>query len=398
MPREIKVFSMSFLDLLCCALGGVILLSLLMILSMQQVASEAVKQTYFDCSAVVWVDFSASQDRFVKKGKTLVEGQKLNLDAVDSDGLREEVRQLDFGIQILYHPLFGGNSGIEVRELGRRNSKLDVHLVEAGNGGLVRVPGLHGAEVFGEVKPFSVGNLILGPPPDDPEDSRPVYYKYELMTFARRIPHGYYFFVVRAKRRPAGQQDLAERTVAWMDMSGSGVAGRLILQTHPSLPERGVAEAAPPADGSARALEIFRKKHQPQPGGTTPDQQAKALTARKRLRLPDRYDPAWQDAPEGAGRFVFMDRERQEVAPGLPAVDQPDRVYSAYFAVRHRRGVEWPFASGFPIPYPKGKQASEKGPGPDEVRWGRLESYGVLGGMGTDDYYPPGLCVTVRHP
>jgi hypothetical protein len=55
MARKIKVFSMSFLDVLCCGLGAVILLNLLTILSARRSAAESLDYTYVIVDADIWI-------------------------------------------------------------------------------------------------------------------------------------------------------------------------------------------------------------------------------------------------------------------------------------------------------------------------------------------------------
>lgn len=58
MARDVKVFSMSFLDLLCCAMGAVILLSLLLVVDAGEDAAASLDFTYVVAEAKVWVDVS----------------------------------------------------------------------------------------------------------------------------------------------------------------------------------------------------------------------------------------------------------------------------------------------------------------------------------------------------
>ncbi|VTR96726.1 hypothetical protein [Tuwongella immobilis] len=56
MAKVIRVFSMSVLDLLCCALGGAILISFLLIASMSRPSIAGAKERFLTVSAGVWID------------------------------------------------------------------------------------------------------------------------------------------------------------------------------------------------------------------------------------------------------------------------------------------------------------------------------------------------------
>ena len=69
--KELKVFSMSFLDLLCCGLGAVILLNLLMIVSIRKRAAGALDYTYVIADAQIWIrlDEAFSKNHFGNASK-----------------------------------------------------------------------------------------------------------------------------------------------------------------------------------------------------------------------------------------------------------------------------------------------------------------------------------------
>lgn len=386
MPREIKIFSMSFLDLLCCALGGVILLSLLMIVSMQQVATEGVKQTYFNCRATVWAEVDPGG---LTGDRPLAPGGRLDGAAIDDVELRKRVAEYDFHLQLLYHPLFGPGTGAAATELSDRSDALEALRVTAASTGAARVAKLNGAPVTTQGDTFGKERLHY-------DGSGRLWYPFELSANGGGVPHGYYFFVLRAGRlHPAwGGRPPEERVRCRMELSGSGVAGRLLLQTHPDADMPG-----PPvwfdADAVRRAEAALLKKPYARPNAGA-DELRKAQAAHKRMQLPNRYAPAWHTADPGtdpAGRagtaFVFVSRE---VHPDGKKREVP----WPHFAVRHRRGAPWPHPASFPIPYPKGGEPRAPESAGGAIRWGRLEHYPDGGAW--YDTYPPALCVTTRHP
>src|SRR3954469_20367680 len=56
MPRELRVFSITVVDLLCCALGGTLLVCFLLIVSIGRPSASGSPDAFFTASAGVWVD------------------------------------------------------------------------------------------------------------------------------------------------------------------------------------------------------------------------------------------------------------------------------------------------------------------------------------------------------
>lgn len=261
--RSVKVFSMSFLDLLCCGLGAVILLNLLMIVSIRREAAGAIEYTYFIADIDVWI--RVSSDKQEEKGQPafqnglearpgskvnlllpLMDEQKvLSLAAGDDPFLRE--------MDSIHNP--GGSLYQLVKELP--DLGLDPAFMDDAYPVKLEVS-YRPSTSSDNVKRFefgSSGNQILGASEinfyRDEASIRSFYwwkghwyYRITMHAWGLHTPLGLYSFEVSGEnRRKGGGVGIASRGTKTgivledhycrVELQGSGLGGHQILQTHP---------------------------------------------------------------------------------------------------------------------------------------------------------------------
>lgn len=209
--RNIKVFSMSFLDLLCCGLGAVILLNLLMIISIRREAAGALDHTYFIADFEVWIRISYEN--------------KAGLDGIVSPSLKgapDFADELDdwfpIGLAITYYPKGSFNESEEFRFFDSE------------------VRDFHATEIHYFRKESTENSFV--------EWNGKWYYRFKAHAWGLRVPQGVYSFSLSFENEQdgggVGFANIGDSQhtdhMCRIELQGSGIGGHQIFQTHDVLP------------------------------------------------------------------------------------------------------------------------------------------------------------------
>jgi hypothetical protein len=355
MPKEIKVFSMSVLDLLTCALGGTLLISFLLIVSLTRPPAGGFPYAYYGVTAEVWVDVT----------------DVANI-RHDADGL---------AVRLLATP--GQVTGQLAKDAeALRSVNLPELRVYRRLGKEVSVPGAAGGG--GSVKAWFEVNPKYTPPDEESgqkigsadggvlwcavvEGRRGVFAVYRLNAAGFDVERGWYFVELRMSKR----DNVGAKTAAWLRIDSGGVPGVAVYQTAPRFPDvpGGGSDAAWPfGQGVQSVREQFPKfDNFGKVGGKHSPREKMTL-----LGLPDFYAPRW---PAG-----YLDAETKADPPQTFGLHTGGWI--PYFALRQPRGSAPPAAARFPVAHTDKWPDAEKSPG-----WHR-KTVDAGAGKTFDDYLP----------
>jgi hypothetical protein len=241
--RELKVFSMSFLDLLCCGLGAVILLNLLMIVSIRRQAAGSIEHTYFIFDADIWIPItdgsaiskslslpkledpnaSNNSQRFKQYSNTLfqlVKADDASIDSAKFDTFKFE-DQFPTTLTVFYRPT---KTTLAPKSFQFRDS------------GSVQI---QSTDIqFNRIEP-SMGSFYVWK--SGAHNGFKWYYRIQLQCWALHTPEGIYSFELAFNGDQTGNNQLAARTdvtdiLSRIELQASGIGGHQLLQTHESFP------------------------------------------------------------------------------------------------------------------------------------------------------------------
>jgi hypothetical protein len=235
--RNLKVFSMSFLDLLCCGLGAVILLNLLMIVSIRRQAAGAIDYTYFIVDADIWIEIPASR-RVAKK--QLPDFNEQFVEEAVSDGTLEKLSENLFQVKrlsaIITPDAFDAESfddqlpvSLTVRYLAKPSDS-KVKTFDFQRSGVI---------------PFQSSELQFSRDESSPSSfylwNRKWYYRVQLNSWAMHVPEGIFSFELAFRSNASGNNFMAGETIldrhlCRIELQGSGIGGHQVIQSHKAFP------------------------------------------------------------------------------------------------------------------------------------------------------------------
>ena len=364
MPREIRVFSMSVLDLLTCALGGTILTMFLLIVSIQQAARPGGSPyAYFSTSAGVWVDVTAAaKGEFLALEKGAVWDELVETDgpfAADELGDYEKVvpalrglpqERCEVELQLFHRP-FGSKE-----KLGP-NAEPTLSLTSAT--AAARLRGQPAARVSSQWQSLGLRRVAGA------DSSVRVYAAFRLDLAAFQITPGWYFLRLEVTKAPRAGAESAQ-SAAWLRTDTGGTPGAAWYQTHAAFAAE-APEWPAPRGFAAAELDAELPAHKKVPEG------AASGSRMQRLQLPDIYAPGWpkgytQSAPAVGSEFRF-------VAEPAPGGDGRNVAWKPHFALRVPR-ADAPTAGAARYP-------TFVGPPADQPGWHAAHAAGMA-----DDFLP----------
>jgi hypothetical protein len=324
-PREIKIVSLSFLDLLCCAFGGTILLCFLIIASIRQAEADAFRHRWLMVEATVWLD-ATEEMRTIHPGdgdpqallKWISQSQAGDANNVPGDPAAEKARKKfeqyrpAISVRILplspndqanavgpvLNPEAGPINGLKpVYSNLSKTSDADVHLQFQSR---VSPPqwlvseALTPSQLSGNTSQEENAPVISG---------QRLFCRYDVQLTGVSLSNGHYFFDLFLRSHPLSKNWTGtQRMAARMDLAGSGVAGRVVLSTHQVFPREGMPPAGP-IDGWLVASNVLAD---PDLRDIYKDEQSvldaenrdlEHFRLRRRLEIPDRFVPEWSEGP-----------------------------------------------------------------------------------------------------
>jgi hypothetical protein len=349
MAKEIRVYSMAVLDLLTCALGGTVLISFLLIVSMGQTAASGFPYDYFTVSGGVWVDVTGLAD--TRLGVTLVKrllataaGPVVETGTEGAENIRDLLGEYEVELQIYYQGRQGAPSPIP-----RGKIASPLLRVNTAREGAERRAVQMGAK-------FATNTSRLGLRRVDVNGKPRLFAAFRVSAAGFKVEPGWYFVDLSIIRYP--MRGIAPETAAWLRIDCGGRPSAIRLMTHSPFGEIDEAEW-PDGRGYANLLKDLDL-------GTFPadvlKDPAKIEAEMTKRAAPDLFIPGWPTGyppiEKGAGNkgAAMAQAEAPEVAgsPRFEAVlvGREDET-APYFALRQRRGgppAALPRASRFVIP------------------------------------------------
>jgi hypothetical protein len=285
--REIKVYSMSALDLLTCALGGTILVSFLLIVSITQSGKAGFEYSYFAISAGVWIDIT--EQAKVKPGKEEL-NRLLAAENFPQEALKESWDrfrgEFEVELEVYRKRDDSSNFGSESRRQGPRRSDHSVprdvakpaFRVNLAESGLQRNSQSNEANLIKRSESLGLRRVTHG------RDSR-LYAAYRVDVAGFKVEPGWYF--VRpsiVKHTPGGISPI--NAAAWLRIHSSGWPRAARFQTHDTFDDT----EWPDGGGYQGIKNELRVDGQRSLFRTHPEKTRETM---QKLGWPDLYIPDW---------------------------------------------------------------------------------------------------------
>jgi hypothetical protein len=367
MTREIKVYSMSVLDLLTCALGGTILVSFLLIVSIEQSGKAGFPYSYFVISAGVWVD--VTERARSELAATAPQPSDSAGDAIFSSEELERLAHLpaDFEVELEIYRKRGSTGsktgGVAGKENAARpdlsvprNAEKPFFRVNSAGHGLERGSDRGGTNLIRRSESLGVRRVKLN-------GVNRLYAAYRLDVAGFEVQRGWYFVRLSIVKDKPGK--IGKENAAWLriDSGGSPAASR--FQTHevfddPEWPDRGGYESI------KHELRVEKQRHH---FLAHPELARQTM---QKLRWPDLYLPGWPD-----GYPITTSHNSARFVVNVGPTDWP-----RFFSLRQRRDSGRPSSSAARLPDPG--NAPSRSPG-----WHQSETETTsMGETIWDDYLP----------
>jgi hypothetical protein len=326
MPREIRVYSISVVDLLCCALGGTVLVCFLLIVSISQSAKAGFPHAFFLASGGVWLDVTEPAARVYKSAGKEADFAKLMkepgpLASTDQDLLKGMLAECEVQLELHWRP--GKDTAVP------RDKAKPLFVANTSREGASSLPPQVGATVTSRTEGLGLRRVVVKNEPR-------LFAAYLLHLAAFKTQRGWYFLRLAVIKQPT-PGGLGKETAAWLRVESGGRPGEARFQTHADIEDVGWPEKEEIAAVMQQSQQRggFGKLARPTP---------QALQERmQRVPCPDLFLPGWpgkypvENQEPGPTRFVFR------------AADQGTKGWMPYFAIRHARGTPLPDAARFPV-------------------------------------------------